>query len=53
MKSVVQFVVVLGSGIEIFLVWLVGCVPIFRVKWLSVCMEGAWEAGLAFARSVC
>lgn len=49
----VQFVVVPGGGIEIFLVWLVGYVPIFRVKLLALCMDEAWEAGLAFVCSVC
>lgn len=49
----VQFVVVPGGGIEIFLVWLVGCAPIFRVKLLAVCVKEAWGAGLAFVCSVC
>lgn len=43
-----QFIVAPDSGIEIFLVWLMSCTPISRVKWLSGCMEEAWEASLDF-----
>lgn len=50
MRSVAQSVV-LGGGIEIFLVWLVGCAPIFRVELLTVRVEEAWEASLAFVVS--
>lgn len=49
----VQFVVVPGGGIEIFLVWLVGYAPIFRVKLLILRVDEAWEASLAFVCSIC
>lgn len=47
-RSVMQFIVVPGSGIEIFPVWLMSCTPFSRVKWLSRCMEEAQEASLDF-----
>lgn len=48
-----QFVVIPGGAIEIFLAWLVGCAPVFRVKRLAACMEEAQDASLGFVCRVC